>query len=59
VQIRKDLDCNIYGKDVLIVEDIMDSGQTLAHLKGLLSARSRHRCDLFAAGQAFAPRCRY
>ncbi len=39
VQIRKDLDINIYGKDVLIVEDIMDSGQTLAYLCEMLAAR--------------------
>lgn len=39
VQIRKDLDINIFGKDVLIVEDIMDSGQTLAYLTEMLSAR--------------------
>ena len=39
VQIRKDLDINIQGKDVLIVEDIMDSGQTLCHLKELLMSR--------------------
>jgi hypoxanthine phosphoribosyltransferase len=39
VQIRKDLDINIFGKDVLIVEDIMDSGQTLAYLCEMLSAR--------------------
>lgn len=39
VQIRKDLDINISGRDVLIVEDIMDSGQTLAYLREMLQAR--------------------
>ena len=39
VQIRKDLEINISGKDVLIIEDIMDSGQTLAYLKEMLQAR--------------------
>lgn len=39
VQIVKDLDNNIAGKDVLIIEDIMDSGQTLAFLMELLQAR--------------------
>lgn len=39
VQIVKDLDNNIAGKHVLIVEDIMDSGQTLSFLKELLAAR--------------------
>lgn len=40
VQIIKDLDNNIEGKHVLIIEDIMDTGRTLAFLKGLLRARN-------------------
>ena len=40
VQIRKDLDINIRDKDVLIIEDIMDSGQTLFYLKEMLGARA-------------------
>jgi hypoxanthine phosphoribosyltransferase len=39
VQIRKDLDINIEGKDVLIVEDIVDTGATLSHLLELLQTR--------------------
>lgn len=39
VQIRKDLDHTIEGKDVLIVEDIVDSGLTLSHLREVLSTR--------------------
>ncbi len=39
VQIRKDLDTNIEGKNVLIVEDIVDTGTTLSHLRELLSTR--------------------
>lgn len=39
VKIIKDLDQNISGRDLLIVEDIMDSGQTLQFLKDLLQAR--------------------
>lgn len=39
VQIRKDLDINIEGKDVLIVEDIVDTGRTLNHLRELFSTR--------------------
>ena len=40
VTVRKELDEDIYDKDVLIVEDILDSGVTLFNLKVLLSARS-------------------
>ncbi|MBQ3054373.1 MAG: hypoxanthine phosphoribosyltransferase [Clostridia bacterium] len=39
VQIKKDTDININGKRVLIVEDIVDSGNTLAHLKELFKLR--------------------
>ncbi len=39
VQIRKDLDVSIEGKDVLIVEDIVDTGTTLSHLRELFSTR--------------------
>ena len=39
VKIIKDLDKNIEGKDLLIVEDILDSGNTLFYLKEILSAR--------------------
>ena len=40
VRILKDLDEPIEGRDVLIVEDIIDSGHTLAYLRGLLLARN-------------------
>lgn len=39
IKIIKDLDDNIAGKDVLIVEDIIDSGRTLSHLIELLKTR--------------------
>jgi hypoxanthine phosphoribosyltransferase len=39
VQIRKDLDINIEGKNVLLVEDIVDTGLTLTHLRELLGVR--------------------
>ena len=40
VKIVKDLDESITGKDVLIVEDIIDSGRTLAALKEMLLQRN-------------------
>ena len=39
VKIIKDLDTNIEGKDVIIVEDILDSGATLSSLKEILLTR--------------------
>ncbi len=40
VRIIKDLDKSIEGKDVIIVEDIVDSGLTLAYLKSHLLSRN-------------------
>ena len=39
VRILKDLDTNIAGRDVLVVEDIIDSGLTLSYLMRSLRAR--------------------
>jgi hypoxanthine phosphoribosyltransferase len=39
VRILKDLDVNISGRDVLVVEDIIDSGLTLSYLMRNLKAR--------------------
>ena len=40
VRVAMDLYENIEDKDILIVEDIIDTGHTLSHLRELLSARS-------------------
>jgi hypoxanthine phosphoribosyltransferase len=39
VRLVKDLDRSIEGRNVLIVEDIVDSGKTLAYLKRILNNR--------------------
>jgi hypoxanthine phosphoribosyltransferase len=39
VKITKDLDISLEGADVLIVEDIIDSGVTLSYLTALLKTR--------------------
>ena len=39
LKIKKDLDRDVKGRDVIIVEDIIDSGFTMANLKALLLER--------------------
>jgi len=39
VQLLKDLDASIQGRDVVIVEDIIDTGLTLTYLHQILGAR--------------------
>lgn len=46
VRILKDLDEPLEGKDVLIVEDIIDSGRTLAYLMEILKQRGPERIQL-------------
>lgn len=39
IKIMKDLDDSIQGKNVLVIEDIIDSGRTLSHLLSFLKVR--------------------
>lgn len=50
VKILKDLDVSIEGKNLLIIEDILDSGRTLSYIKEMLLTRkpkSIKICTLF------------
>lgn len=67
VKINKDLSEDIEGKDVIIVEDILDSGVTLSYLKNYLMGRnpasvsivalmdkpSRRKADIYADYSCF------
>lgn len=46
IKILKDLDESIEGKDVLVVEDILDTGRTLHHLLDLLRDRKPNSLQL-------------
>lgn len=48
VRILKDLDSNIEGKHVLIVEDIVDTGSTLSYLLDYLKARKAASIEIVA-----------
>jgi len=48
VRILKDLDINVAGRDVLVVEDIIDSGLTLSYLMRNLTARKPASLDVVA-----------
>ncbi len=50
VKIIKDLDINLEGYDIVLVEDILDSGKTLSYLMELLRSRNPRSlkiCTLF------------
>ena len=46
VKILKDLDGEIHGKDVLVVEDIIDSGNTLSKVLEILETREPNSIEL-------------
>ena len=46
VRILKDLDHEAYGKDILIVEDIVDSGITLNYLSNYLKSRKANSVEI-------------
>ena len=48
IQIKKDLDLGVEGKNVIIVEDIIDSGNTLNYLSELFMGRKAKSVKLCA-----------
>lgn len=48
VRILKDLRGEIEGRDILVVEDIVDTGHTLKHVLHLLESRKPHRIEVCA-----------
>jgi hypoxanthine phosphoribosyltransferase len=48
VRILKDLDNNIEGKDILVVEDIVDTGVTLTYLLKYLQARKANSIEIIS-----------
>ncbi len=61
VRIVKDLDIDLGGRHVILVEDIIDSGLTLRYLRKTLQARgpaSLEVCALFVREGNVARRCR-
>ena len=48
VRIVKDLDIDLTGRDVIIVEDIVDSGLTLSYLRKTLAARGANSLEVCA-----------
>lgn len=49
VRILRDLDTDITGKNIIIVEDIVDTGLTMKHLKDLLATRDPASIAICAA----------
>ena len=46
VRILKDIDSNVAGREVLLVDDILESGRTLAYAKDLLAARGAAKVNV-------------
>lgn len=46
VRVMKDLDASIEGADILIVEDILDTGITLTYLKHVLAQRNPRTLEI-------------
>ena len=48
ITIKKDLDQDVAGKDILLVEDILDTGKTLSTVKAMLEERGASSVEIVA-----------
>lgn len=48
VRILEDLSCSIQGRDVLVVEDVIDTGTTLAYILNMLQLRNPRSIEVCA-----------
>ena len=46
ITIKKDLDQDVKGKDILLVEDILDTGKTLTTVKAMLEERGANSVEV-------------
>lgn len=46
ITIKKDLDQDVKGKDILLVEDILDTGKTLTIVKAMLEERGANSVEI-------------
>lgn len=56
VRITKDLDTNIQGRDIIVIEDVIDSGRTLNYLIKNLEARNPKSIEVCALLDKNVPR---
>jgi hypoxanthine phosphoribosyltransferase len=47
INVKKDIESDIKGKNVLVIEDIIDSGRTLHHLVDFLNEREPKSLNIF------------
>ncbi len=46
IRVLRDIDSDVAGRDVLMVDDILESGRTIAFAKALLAERGARRVDV-------------
>ena len=46
VEILRDIDTDVAGRDVLLIDDILESGRTLSHARNLMLSRNAHRVGI-------------